>query len=67
MGQTVRVDHDEYLADLAARPSTDPLENLIEQGLARPALVTRTDFAGMPRGTSTVSSAEILRDVRGRW
>lgn len=57
---------DERLTDLAALP-VDPLDDLIERGLARSALISPARFSDIPRVRSSVSSAEILRDVRGRW
>lgn len=66
-GESVRVTNNGRVAALIVPPPADPLEDLIEQGKARPALAPPAGFADIPRGTSSVSTEEIIRDLRGRW
>lgn len=66
-GESIRVTNNGRLAALIVPPPTDPLEELIEQGRARPALRPPGGFAALPPTTSTLSTAEIIADVRGRW
>lgn len=66
-GESIRVTNNGRVAALIVPPPTDPLEELIEQGRARPALRPPGGFEALRPTTSTLSTAEIIADVRGRW
>ncbi len=66
-GETVRVTNNGRVAALIVPPPSDPIEDLVEQGQARPALRPPGGFAALERVRSTRSTAEIIDDLRGRW
>ena len=66
-GETIQVTNNGRVAALIVPPPTDPLDELIERGAARAALVPRAGFAGIPRQESDTTSEEIIDDLRGRW
>ncbi len=66
-GETIQVTNNGRVAAVLVPPAVDPLDELIERGAARDALLPRTGLLDIRRRRSDVPSAEILDDVRGRW
>ena len=66
-GETVQVTNNGRVAALIVPPPSDPLDELIERGRARAALVPATGFAAIPRVSSELSSAQIIDDLRNPW
>ena len=66
-GESVRVTNNGRVAALIVPPPSDPVEDLIEKGQARPPLRPRGGFAALKRVRSTVSTKEIIDDLRGPW
>ncbi len=65
-GETIRVTNNGRLAALIVPAPADPLDDLIERGQARAAVLPATGFAGIPRRGSERSGADIVEDLRGR-
>lgn len=66
-GESIRVTNNGRVAALIVPPPNDPVEDLIERGQARPAVRPPGGFAALKRVRSTMSTAEIIDDLRGRW
>ena len=66
-GETVQVTNNGQVAALITPPGADVLVRLAELGQARPARRPVADLASIRRRTSKLTSAEIVRDARGRW
>jgi prevent-host-death family protein len=66
-GETFQVTNNGQVAALISPPTSDALARLEEQGHVRPARRPVTDLSSIRRGTSTVTTREIIEDARGRW
>lgn len=44
----------------------DPIEDLIDRGQARAAVLLATGFAAIPRRRNDLTTAETIDDLRGR-
>lgn len=59
-GESIRVTDNDRLAALIVPPPSDPVEDLIEKGQARPGVRQPGGFAAMERTRSTMSTKEII-------
>lgn len=66
-GETVQVTNNGQVAAVISPPAGGSLERLIAQGLARPARRSVADLSSIRRRTAKRTSAELIRDARGRW
>lgn len=66
-GETVQVSNNGRPAALIVPVGGEPLDGLIARGEARPARTGTGTLAAIPRGVSSATSEELLRDSRGRW
>ncbi len=66
-GETVRVTNHGRVAAVISPPNEPTLTRLVADGQARPARRPVQQLTMMKRRKSTVTSADMLDDVRGRW
>jgi prevent-host-death family protein len=66
-GETFQVTNNGQVAAVISPPTGDALARLEEQGHVRPARRPVTGLSGICRGTSRLTSREIIEDARGRW
>jgi prevent-host-death family protein len=66
-GETVQITNNGQVAALISPPGSDILARLTEQGQARPARRPVTDLGSIRRRSAKLTSAEIVKDVRGPW
>ena len=66
-GETVEVTNNGQVAALITPPGSDVLTQLVALGQARPARRSTVDLAGIDRRSAQLTSAEIIKDVRGIW
>jgi prevent-host-death family protein len=66
-GETFQVTNNGQVAALISPPTSDVLARLEEQGHVRLARRPVTDLSSIRRGTSRVTTREIIEDTRGRW
>ncbi len=63
-GETIDVTNNGKIAATLIPPSASPFERLLLAGQVRPAAKSPVDFQALPRISSTISTAEILADLR---
>lgn len=66
-GETVEVTNNGQVAALITPPGSDVLTRLVELGQARQARRPAADLAAIDRRPARLTSAEIVKDVRGAW
>lgn len=66
-GETVEVTNNGQVAAVITPPGSDVLARLAELGQARRARRSAADLASIRRRPAKLTSAEIVRDVRGAW
>lgn len=66
-GESILVTNNGAVAAVISPPTTDVLARLDEQGQLRPARRPITDLSSIRRRAASVTSREIIEDVRGRW
>ncbi len=66
-GETVQVTNNGQDAAVISPPAGASLDRLVAQGQARPALRPVADLSTIRRRPAGRTSAELIRDVRGRW
>jgi antitoxin (DNA-binding transcriptional repressor) of toxin-antitoxin stability system len=65
-GETVQVTNNGQVAAVISPPDVDVLIQLAERGQVRPPRRPVTDLESIRRRMSKLTSAEIIKDVRGR-
>lgn len=65
-GESVEVTNHGQVAAVISPPARQPIDDLVDRGLARPPRRSLSDLAALKRGSSELSSQELLRDVRRR-
>lgn len=66
-GETVQVTNNGQVAAVISPPAGGSLDRLIAQGQARPARRGVGELSTIRRRTTTLTSSELVKDVRGRW
>ena len=66
-GETVQVTNHGQLAAVISPPPSGSLASLIALGQARPARRGLADLSRIQRRTSKTTSAELIKESRGRW
>ena len=66
-GETIQVTNNGQVAAVISPPSGDSLAQLQAQGHARPARRPVAELSTIRRTESTLTSAELVADLRGRW
>ncbi len=66
-GESVRVTNHGRVAAVISPPNEPTLTRLVADGQARPARRPVQQLTTIKRRRSTVTSADMLDDVRGRW
>lgn len=66
-GETVKVTNNGRVAAVISPPDGDTLAQLEERGQLRRARQPISALRTMRRKKATLSSAELIRDSRGRW
>lgn len=65
-GESVQVTNNGQVAAVIVPPATDVLSQLEERGQLRRATGRMTDLASIDRTRASLSTTEMIRDVRGR-
>jgi antitoxin (DNA-binding transcriptional repressor) of toxin-antitoxin stability system len=66
-GETVEVTNNGQVAAVITPPGSDVLTRLGELGQTRPARRSVADVRTIRRRPAKLSSADIVKDVRGEW
>lgn len=66
-GETVQVTNNGQVAAVISPPASGSLDRLVAQGLARAARRSAADLSNIRPRTAKLTSAELIRDARGRW
>ena len=66
-GETILVTNNGLPAAVIGPPTEDVLARLAAQGQLRPAVESPASLRAITRGTSKLTTAQILADARGRW
>lgn len=66
-GETVQVTNHGQVAAVISPPPGGSLDWLVAQGQARPARRGAADLSRIRRRTASTTSAELVRQTRGRW
>lgn len=66
-GESIQVTNNGVVAAVISPPPVDVLRDLEERGQLRRATGDIADLRAIPRRRSSLTTAEILADTRGRW